>query len=104
MMLSALLSGLWQDRHPLLRVVVLLLPLMFFVNGRGEAHFALPSLQTPIWLSIIQLVLGLTLLFFSQLTVAWSRQRRWSALLLSGLRVLLKCGAAYLIGYLTVSL
>lgn len=100
-MLGWMISGLWQDRQLLLRFAVLMLPLVFFANAQGEAHFArVGHFALTWWACLLQLSVVLILLFVSQLFVRRSREQILTRIPLSIVRIILKCSAAYFLGYL----
>jgi len=105
LILGWMIGGLWQDRHVLLRFAVLMLPLIFFANAQGEAHFArIGHFAFSWWACLLQLTAVLILLFVSQLFVRRSREQTLTRIPLSIVRVILKCSAAYLLGYLVTIL
>jgi len=104
-MLTWFVGGIVQDRQLLLRFVVLMLPLVFFFNAQGEAHFArLGHFAFAWWACLLQLIAVLGLLFVSQLFVRRSREQTYTRIPLSIVRVILKCSAAYFVGYLVAIL
>ncbi len=104
-MLGWFVGGILQDRQMLLRFAVLMLPVVFFAGAQAEAHFArVGHFAFSWWACLLQLIAVLILLFISQLFVRRSREHTFTRLPLSIVRVILKCTAAYFLGYLVALL